>query len=479
MLRTFYKTTKYTITSPFRGLGGFWGLLGTLLLLLSPFGGWGAFAQTTDDYRTNGNADFAAATNWQRFNGTAWVAATSAPTSANGVMTISANSSATVTNNIMLDQIVVAGFLQVNAGFTLTLNNGTSDEITLTGVGQIYNRGTINNCGGTLSPTNAFETTAWAFPKGTYNTNTATEPTTEATLLYFNQASTTAHIYWANGGGRRRVVVLKPSTAVDVNALTDNTVYTADANFGGAGTTVDGTGKVVFDGVSNEVNVTGLTDATNYHIAVFEYNDDITCSGTNRNYKTGSPLAGSFLTGERAFITEWVVAGGNIIIPTTTGTYLYDVSWRQILPTTTAPTIITGQTANCTISGLTNGNTYEVSITGTFPHIFFNFGSEISKIRNIKQWGSVAWSSMNNAFSGCNNLNSNAVDVPNLSNVTTMNQMFQQATAFNQNIGSWNTSAVTNMGSMFQQATAFNQNIGTWNTSAVTNMSAMFDMFAS
>ena len=60
------------------------------------------------------------------------------------------------------------------------------------------------------------------------------------------------------------------------------------------------------------------------------------------------------------------------------------------------------------------------------------------------------------------------------SNVTTTRFMFINATAFNQDIGSWNTSNVTNMNAMFAGATAFNQDIGSWNTSNVTNMQSMF-----
>jgi surface protein len=62
----------------------------------------------------------------------------------------------------------------------------------------------------------------------------------------------------------------------------------------------------------------------------------------------------------------------------------------------------------------------------------------------------------------------------NVSNVTTMSSMFILATSFNQNIGGWNVSNVTSMANLFRAASAFNQNISGWNVSNVTSMNSMF-----
>ncbi|TAG42581.1 MAG: BspA family leucine-rich repeat surface protein, partial [Cytophagia bacterium] len=201
------------------------------------------------------------------------------------------------------------------------------------------------------------------------------------------------------------------------------------------------------------------------------------------------------------FRTTWQVGGNNIIILTTTGTYNYTISWKNLTSPGTNENSTANQTANHAIVGLTDGDMYEVYITGTFPRIFFNNGGDKTKIKTIEQWGNVAWMSMENAFNGCSSLQLNATDSPNLSAVTSMNSMFSNCTAFtgnnsmnswntsnvtdmqhvfngassfNQPIGSWNVGAVSNMGNMFQNATLFNQPLGTWNTSNVTNMWYMF-----
>lgn len=118
--------------------------------------------------------------------------------------------------------------------------------------------------------------------------------------------------------------------------------------------------------------------------------------------------------------------------------------------------------------------TYTIVISGTFPQIFFNYAGDVEKLLSVDQWGTNVWTSMAFAFAGAVNMNVIATDVPNLSSVTSMSGMFNEAAVFNHDISAWDVSNVTDMSGMFSGALAFNQNIGGWNTSNVTNMYAMF-----
>ena len=92
----------------------------------------------------------------------------------------------------------------------------------------------------------------------------------------------------------------------------------------------------------------------------------------------------------------------------------------------------------------------------------------------VSQWGSTPWESMETAFYGCSNFQITATDVPDLTNVTDMSSMFEDAISFNSDISLWETSNVTNMALLFTNAATFNQDIGIWNTSNVMYMFGMF-----
>jgi len=113
-----------------------------------------------------------------------------------------------------------------------------------------------------------------------------------------------------------------------------------------------------------------------------------------------------------AFLTTWTTTSNNetVTIPTTGGGYLYDVAWGD-------GTTSVNRTGNASHVYATPGD-YQISITGSFPRIFFNDSGDKLKIMSIDQWGVQPWLSMERAFYGCNQLTELASDSPSLVNCT-------------------------------------------------------------
>ena len=175
------------------------------------------------------------------------------------------------------------------------------------------------------------------------------------------------------------------------------------------------------------------------------------------------------------FITTWKtdnpggVNNSSIIIginPNLSSNYNYDVSWKN------DGVWETGFTGNATHDYGTPG-TYTVAIRGTFPSFQFYRGTP-AKIITIEQWGNNVWSTMQAMFRSCPNFTYNAIDVPNLSAVSNISEMFTSAPLFNANLNNWDTGNVVNMQETFKHATSFNGAIGNWNVGNVTNMMGTF-----
>jgi surface protein len=124
-------------------------------------------------------------------------------------------------------------------------------------------------------------------------------------------------------------------------------------------------------------------------------------------------------------------------------------------------------------SGVYNLEVKSKNLNG-FNKIRFNNGGDKLKITDIKQWGEVAWSSFNSAFFGCSNMLTTVTDVPNLSSVTNMVNMFANATLANPDVSNWDVSSVTKMDSVFQGTDSFDQPLNNWDVSNVTSMNRMF-----
>ncbi|MEQ8425258.1 MAG: BspA family leucine-rich repeat surface protein, partial [Cyclobacteriaceae bacterium] len=229
----------------------------------------------------------------------------------------------------------------------------------------------------------------------------------------------------------------------------------------------NGTPAVVTASTATSITTTVPTGATTGKISV----------NVGGNSTTS---AVDFIISGQNFITQWNLAtSGSGVNQLTFGTATsgpVNYTWQEISPgSATGSGSWSGSTL--TITGLPAGAIIRLQIEPTnFQRVIINNGLDRGRLTQVEQWGSTSWTSMQDSFDGCTNLQVTAADVPDLSGITNMSEMFRRCATLNSpsNIGSWNTSAVIDMSFMFARASAFNQNIGAWNTSAVTTMQEMF-----
>ena len=94
--------------------------------------------------------------------------------------------------------------------------------------------------------------------------------------------------------------------------------------------------------------------------------------------------------------------------------------------------------------------------------------------QDISSWDVSGVTGMRSMFAHASSFNQD-IGSWDVSSVTDMRDMFEQAGSFNQDIESWDVSNVENMYAMFHHASAFNQNLNTWNVSRVKNTAYMFN----
>ena len=115
------------------------------------------------------------------------------------------------------------------------------------------------------------------------------------------------------------------------------------------------------------------------------------------------------------------------------------------------------------------------SIQKNISFLCGNYNNEIFKDFNgdISNWDVSNVTSMSDMFFGCEKFNCDISDW-NVSNVKNMHNMFFGCNNFNQNLNKWDVSNIINMGDMFYGCESFRQNIDNWN---VTDIKYMNDAF--
>ncbi|WP_323786925.1 lamin tail domain-containing protein [Psychroserpens sp.] len=208
-----------------------------------------------------------------------------------------------------------------------------------------------------------------------------TAPTTQATA--YNTTSitnTTATLNWTSGDGDEVLVVVKAGSAVDTDP-TNGTSYTANTVFSSGDQIGTGNYAVYAGTTASTVSITGLSSATEYHVAVYEYNTTGTC------YEL-TELTGNFTTdcSTPTDVTLFTATAGNTTVDLnwTNGSCFDDIlvvakatSAVSVSPTgdgsaytanatfgsgtdlgTNEYAVYKGTGSSVTVTGLTNGTTY-------------------------------------------------------------------------------------------------------------------------
>ncbi len=164
----------------------------------------------------------------------------------------------------------------------------------------------------------------------------AAQPVTQATAVNFtNIAPTGFTVNWTNGNGAARIVLIREAAAVNADPV-DGTGYTANPGWG-SGSLIGNGNYVVYAGTGNTVAVTGLTPATTYHIAVYEYNG----TGPSANYLTLSPPRNSQKT--RNPTVGWQITNSDTVNTITFDTSVNEVNSGAFAGSGVTPSPVTGQ----------------------------------------------------------------------------------------------------------------------------------------
>ncbi len=158
---------------------------------------------------------------------------------------------------------------------------GNGDQITpgnfVVGGGMNGNSFTVNNLvPGTTYHVAVYEYNGSNFPvysssAATVSFRTPNEPTSASTGAWTSAVEGNGfRLSWANGNGAKRIVIAKKGGPVTGRPV-DQISYAANQVFAQGDEL--GTGEyVVYNGVGNNVEITGLDPAATYNLAIFEYN---------------------------------------------------------------------------------------------------------------------------------------------------------------------------------------------------------------
>ena len=220
--------------------------------------------------------------------------------------------------------------------------------------------------------------------------------------------------------------------------------------------------------------------AENNHAKIMDNTEGISLSEKREEYSSLPNVQPRSNTDPKTFLSVWDTrslsigssAENQICLPLIEdGNYNFLVQWGDENSDVITSYVDPKVTHTYDIPGF-----YNVNITGILVGWQFNNEGDKLKIREISQWGTINLGNNGKYFDGCTYLELSATDALDLTGTTNLNRAFGSCwfLGVEGNLNKWNVSRVTDMGGMFEEALSFNQPMDTWDVSRVEDMESMF-----
>lgn len=327
-------------------------------------------AQSVGDYRSIQSGDWSNVNTWQIYSNSGWINASSSPSNSDGVITIQNGHTVTVTDTRIADQVVVANGGTLSISGTLSVADGTGNDLEVNGTlnisgnlkdtGQVVINGTatwtsgkMDEAGTTTISYGATLTINGSGKKYLYSNRTLSNSGTVnwiggnigcyiSTITNNNNANFNiqSDAYIENDSGTSTF----ENNGVVTKSTTGFTIIYINFNNNSTGSVIANSGTIRFDG--NGTHACNFTAASGAVIGFNAGTYTITMSSSSTIIGAGKfQISGATVTISETgtyFLTTTEVTGGTATLK------------RDITPT------------NLTVSGRTLGGSGNISVSSTF-----------------------------------------------------------------------------------------------------------------
>lgn len=180
---------------------------------------------------------------------------------------------------------------------------------------------------------------------------------------------------------------------------------------------------------------------------------------------------------DQPFITVWKVDDANKKV-TFPGYGTFTIKYKLVgstdAPTDLGEVTVTTEGTRKEIEFPAAGE-YEVEASSTLNKLYARGANNRPALILIKQWGTANWTSLNNAFEGCENVDiAPTAGLPILTNVKSLSRTFAQCKMLSADLKDWDVSNVEDFTAMFTSCKLFNSELAAWNVAKAKSMTNMF-----